>query len=815
MRLNRVFADLTFALRTLRRSPEYAVVATISIGLGIGVATVVFGQVEQLLRLPPVVASNERLVAITADDPNVARSRGVPGDILAVLERQSFSTLDKLAAASPFTAVIRSAGRSRIVSGEIVSGTYFELLNVRPGVGRALVPDDDSERADLNVVISDALWSSLFNKDPAAIGSTVTLGGSRFNVVGVAPSDFGGLIFSRFVARDFWVTRSASRGFLVMSPEWRASKNYAVLGKLRRGATQYQAAAELGGLAPLPRRDGAGLKVSAASLRSLLLPPAVFGIGALALIGVSGLVWIIGLANLSNLLFARAEARSGEFAIRIHAGATQRDIVSAFMVEVLVLAIVGGGLGILAGCLVLRTQGLTEWVMRYETIRYVATPSAVVVAISMCCCVAMGFIAGLSPARQAAEATALRQQLSNTGTGAATSSGSSAFRSRLVSVQLAASVTVCIWTGLLLHSALVPSTLSVFDPNITVAHFNTRFQTEKDGEVPPLIFNLQRAVSSIPEVTKWMIATGLPTEVDGTTERFETESTQVGLLGSGLLCRVIGVTGEIYGTLGIRAVAGETEVFQTTAGLPNRAVISQSVANALWPGKNAIGQQLRWRSFGRRAPWLTVVGVASDVTRASAGQAGARVVYVASPLRSDPSTVLAVRTSVSSDDAQRLLQSKPMEAGSTIDLFEVGSLREQIRLESANVKSVATGIGVVATIAILLASAGVFSSMAITLRGRRREIGIIKALGATPLDVYLHVTRSYLIAVWAGIGVGVLIAMFSTRTLSGIVQLNLQVWDTQVYLLTVAAIAGFAHAVLLMVSWRTMRSEPARSLAER
>src|SRR5262249_29020111 len=353
--------DIRYGVRMMRKAPGFTAVATLALALGIGVNTSILSAVNGFVLRPLPLEKPAELVASYLGrkmDTQVWGNFSYPNYVDLREQNKSFSGLCAWtgASASIGSGESRNAGdseRAEVIWGELVSGNYFDVMGVKPALGRGFLPEEDrTPNAHPVVVLSNSLWQRRFNSDQGVVGKTVYLNGLPFTVVGVMPESFLGSIF--FYRDSFWTPAMMAQKF-GRRAEWQTDRGYELFnlyGRLKPGVTMAQAEADLnlvaGGFAKLYPRDDADAKIQLTTEVDgrYYAATKVIKYGGLLAVGVSGLVLLLACANVANLMLARAATRAREIGIRLAIGAGRGRIVRQLLTESMLLAGLGGALGL-------------------------------------------------------------------------------------------------------------------------------------------------------------------------------------------------------------------------------------------------------------------------------------------------------------------------------------------------------------------------------------------------------------------------------------------------------------------------------------
>jgi predicted permease len=812
--------DVAYALRTIRRAPIVAltIVGTISLGLGlIAAAFTIFA--ATVLRVDAVRDPASLLSVRRAVAPMPAAG----AQVVRKLTRRQFDALrrDSSALADAFASVpdITSRIDGRMMEGQLVTGNFFQLLDVRAARGRTLTPDDDQRPAGRRVVVlSHKAWSRLFANDPDIIGRRVLIRALPYEVVGVAPEDFYGL---NAFPPDYWAPLSLVGQIRPWLAGHEDDTAVDIVARLAPG-TSIAAAREA--LRAWASRDGSGVQIDAQPLDRAVR----FSISTLLVFAplfiAFGLIVLTGCANVANLLLARGVARQREIGIRLSIGASRARIVRQLLTESLVLAVAAAACGLVLSRVVLAVavSALTR-TMPPELIEFlrldVPRQDWRVVAFLVVAAVASTVAFGLLPALYAT-----RLDLVRAVRGEAMAAGRPGrLRGALMLVQVTAATLLLIGAAIFLRSAMHASSL---DPGLRM-HDTVTIEIPNDA----LRSQMTAAVGADPSVKA--IAGSWPTPPPLGRPPSATASTSDGSVAR-VTYRV--VTPSYFDVLGIGILRGRTFADdETRAG--GVAMISEVLARKLWPGGDALGRMLQLNSDsdpdadhraldrltqhhrqqepGLSSPTVVIVGVTRAVAGLRIGEPEADV-YVPSgigTLRMD----LVARVQGDPDDARRAL----LQRLSSIDpnLGQVFTMRSLARLETYPLRVGFWLTMVLGALALALTLSGIFSVLSYLVAQRSKEIGIRIALGATAVGVgRLIVADSMRTVCWgmaigSGLAVGLarLIAVVSAGTRLGPI---VDLFDPLAYVGSVVTVASACALAALSPARRASRVDPIATLRQ-
>ncbi len=774
-----ILQDLRYSVRALRNSPMFTIVALATLGVGIGVNTALFGIVNTVLLRPLPVANPERVLEImtTDDDPPGPQSRTAMS--LPDLRDYNAQTqaLSGIAGHSLFFAALSDGSSSKMVLGEIVTGNYFSVLGARVAVGRPLTPEGDLVRDGHAVmVISHNLWRSRFNSDPAAVGQTLALNGTTYEIVGVAAPEFTGAFAS--VATPLWIptmmaeqVEPAGTNDVSPSPgdtrlERRGHRWLSVKARLRDEISVERATAEM---------EAIGLALAEAhpdvnqGRRPVLLEPgslrihpgldAAFSSVVGFLFGIVGLLLLVTCANVANMLLARATTRGREVAIRAALGADRRRLVRQMITESLLLGLGGGAVGMaigvwLTGLLARTTLPVPvelpiEFAFDWRVFAFAAGVSVVT-----------GLIFGVAPAMRATRAdlvSALR------GTGAV-AAGGSRIQSGLLVAQIAISFVLLVSAAFFVSTARAAHDvdLGVDADRVVVLGFALEMNGYTDEEAVDFFPRALLRFAEMPGVESATYSTGLPlnTNIHYTAVVPEGVEPRPGSRGYSIARSLVGP--DYFRTVGLEQVRGR--LFDERDNRDGRltTIVNEAFVARFWPGEDAVGKTVS-SAAGRE--WV-VVGVVRDHKVSSVAGPSEPYIYYSWAQSPSPFANVLVRTSGPAADRvadvqQQMLAIEPelvfMQAETFVDMARV--LLLPLRLAAALLIAFASVGGLLATI-------GLYGAVAQAVGRRTRELGIRKALGAGRARVIQQVASGSVTIVAVALTLGLAAAYAGARTFS-------------------------------------------------
>jgi putative ABC transport system permease protein len=796
--------DLAYASRRLRQSPGFSLVAVATLALGIGAVSAIFSIANAVLLKPLPFPEPGRLVRVA----QVWKERPVvcsPQNFLDIAG--AARSFESLAAVDGGSTTLTSGGAPERVEGAEVSASFFDVLGVKPELGRGFVAGENEPGRSKLAVLGRALWTRRFGADPTLVGRTIDVDRQPYLVVGVAPAGF-----SYPEGAEIWTPmeydvrfRSKSRGAWYLD----------VVGRLKPGVSVAAAASEVSTIAARLAReypdDDAGLGGTALSLQEALVGrsrPAL-----LLLLGAVGLVLMIACVNVANLLLARVAAREAELAVRSALGAARGRLLRQLVTESLLLAALGGAAGVLLARLSLDSllrlapaglPRLAEVSVDQRVMLFAAGLS-----------LASGLLFGVFPALHSTARPAA-QALREGGRGILTRRGGR-LRSGLIVGQLALAMVLLAGAGLLVRSFL---RLRGVDPGFTVTNALTfrislpdaAYQQEPRREA--FFEELTSRLGALPGVQAVGAVQALPLTGAHFEISFEVKGRPPLPPAQQPSMQVRVATPGYFKTIGIPLVKGRLFDAADGASAPQVALLSAAAVRRFFPREDPIGHwiTLGWgRGEGRSTVGGQVVGVVGDVKEAGLAEADPPEIYVPHAQMPIHSMDVVMRTALSPESlapsAARIVHGLDPE----LPVARTQTLAALVSRSVAQPRFYMLLLAAFAATALSLAALGIFGVMSYVVLQRSREIGIRVALGAHQRDVLRLVLGHALLLAGLGVAAGLVGALALARTLSGLL-FALSPSDPP----TLVAVALLLSAVALLASYlparRAARADPLTAL---
>lgn len=804
--------DFRYGLRMLARSPIFTIVAVSTLTLGIGANTAIFTLINAILLRPLPVADPARLVSISLE-----KEQGAGLSLFSYANYKDFCDRNEVLAglvAHRFAPMNLSRGSSNErVWGYLVSGNYFDVLGVKAALGRTFSPEEDrAPGAHPVAVLSHGCWQQRFGADPGIVSQTIILNGSPFTVIGIAPEGFSGT--ERLFTAEIWVPSMMQSWIDPGSGglEPRESAQWFTAGRLKPGVNIAQAQAALNALAADLGREypqtNEGMIVRLTP-PGLVLPSArtaVLGFAGLLMVTVV-LVLLIACANLAGLLLARAIERRKEIAIRLALGASRWRLVRQLLTESLLLAVMGGGLGLLFAFWIvdlvmafippLEFAITIDWKMDWRVLIFTLLLTLVT-----------GALFGLIPALQATKTdlvSALKDEASMTG------SRRLRLRGGLIVAQVALSFVLLIAAGLMVRSL---QRVEMLGPGFETKHLvvmsvNLSLQGYDEARGQEFYRKLVERAESMPGVQSASITSLLPLSLHYLGVDIYVEG-QAPARGGNIPEAMQSSVGLNYlTTLGIPIIAGRDFTAQDNKDSPPVAIISETFARRFWPNQSAVGK--RFRTRGVEGALIEVIGVAKDSKYFSLSEEPRPFVY--RPLLqsyvggSNNDGTLIVRALTDPGIIIAAVRREVQQMDASLPVFGAKTLTEHMRLALFPLRVGAAGVGSFGLLALVLAAVGIYGVIAYAVSQRTREIAIRMAVGATVRDVLKLILSQGLKMIALGIIFGLAGALALSRLIARLL-FSVSATDPLTFALVALLLTGVALLACYIPARKATKVDP-------
>jgi predicted permease len=792
--------DLHYVGRTLRQSPGYALTVVGIAGLGIGATTAAFSITDHVLLRPLPFPAADRLVTIWETEPHYSRGELSPANYRD-WKNQSKS-FEAFGAYSSLQVNLAGQGDPEALNGEVMTADVLPLIGVRPMLGRWFSVEDDRHGAACTVLLSYSLWQARFGGTGAAIGSKVLLDDEPCTLIGVMPAGFA---FPRRQDEIWMAARFGEERFVDRDDTYLVGA-----AKLRPGVTLAQANSELRVLAAQTERqfpkELKGVSAAAYDLRDQISPKSKTMV--VALLGASFCVLLIACTNLANLLLARALARRKELAVRSAMGAGRERLVRQLLTESLLLALLGGALGMLIA--VTATPLFVKLVPTNLPVAELPSADWRVLSFGAVATILTGLAFGILPALKATGGADLREG-SRSGVGGR----KERLRGILVVAEIAASVVLLVTSGLLIRAMLrIQATDPGFRPD-RVLTLHTPVTGHRYAKTVTRCAFYKRVlddVRALPGVESAAYTSSLPMVWRGGIWTIRVNG-QEPVNPSSQRASVRFISPDFFKTLGIPLHLGRDVAESDELTSPMVAVVSESFAAKYWPGENPVGKRFNGALDDR-----IVIGVVGDIRVRGLEQYSEPQVYL--PYRQVKDGWLAGY--IPQDLAVRTSQSDPTQIASAVrriiasaepdlPVTNLRPLSEIVAGETTSRRAQLIVLGGFAGIAFLLAAIGIHGLLSYTVSQRTQEIGVRMALGATRGNIMRLIVGDALVLAIAGIFVGVAVAYGAglelESLLAGLSPKDVDAFSAGILLALVMTIAGS-----FLPAMRAVRVDPATAL---
>jgi predicted permease len=797
--------DLRFAFRALRKSPAFAVIAILTLALGIGANTAVFSMVNALLLHPYNFRDLDRLVRVWEDrgvDEGFDARRIAPPDADDI--RAGSNVFESFTTYHYAEFNLSTQGNVQPVRACAVSADFFEVLAVAPAFGRVFAASEQQPGADQVAVISHGFWQRQFAADPAVLGKVIRLNARNYTVVGVMPQDFD---FP--VPVELWVPLALPSA----EKADRSKLSLELLARLRPGVSVAQARSVLDGVSHRLQQE---FPLTNANRRATLLPLRqelyMYTLPLFLLLQAAAVfVLLLACSNLANLLFARMFARQKEIAVRTALGAGWWRLARLFITETLLLCGIAGGTAVLASfwiIKILRTSiapSWTMWVPGWNGIQVDRNVLAFTIVVVVLIGILFGFATLLHAGNVEPFATlkdAVRGSLSDR---------KGKLRSALVVAQVTLALILLVCAGLTTDAFVrLADVYRGFQPaNVLRIEFSLSEKSyPSDTQVTGFYQRLLRESSALPGAASVALVSNSPaSNVDNEITVFTVEG-RAALQASEAPSAELQVSSpEYFSALRVPLLAGRLYSGADDLRARRVIVISRSMAQRFWPNADALGQRLKLGAPNSSGPWLTVIGIVEDVRQNWWSPTARPIIY--EPFLQAPrnSMVFLLRGSANPTSYVSSIRNLVRQIDDQVALNSVGTLEKEITDSIAIIRVMGVLMAVFGGVALALASLGVYGVLAESVARRIPEIGIRLALGAEPRQLLRLILTHALKLTGIGLLIGVPISFVLNRAMAtlvfGIVNVNFLVLAAfTVLLLLVALLAAYIPAR------RAMRVDP-------
>ncbi len=806
----RFLFDLRFALRSLRRSPLFTLVAVASLSLGIGANTAIFTLIDQLmLRLLPV-AQPEQLVMIWSTGPHIGSNRGPR--MASYPMYQDFSK--KAQAFSSVFCRFRAAvslsfsGQTERVDAELVSGNYFQTLGVCPAIGRVFSPEEDDRvyKGHPSVVLSHEYWVTRFAANQNVIGQKLLVDNYPMTIVGVSAQGFTGLDPARSPQIRIPIQMKP-----LMTPGWddlgdRRSQWIQVFARMKPGFTVASAKASLQPLfIQILREELTSKEMKDLSAynrdrfleRKILMEPAANGYSEMrrsystaltVLMCMVALVLLIACFNVANLMIARAVSRQKEVAVRLAVGASRWQLLRQLLIESLVLSLAGGAVGLFLSVAIIR--GLLHYLpSSSSTLMLRAEPDLRILAFNGALALLTGVLFGLAPALQSLKVD-LWNVLKDVVGAVSGGGGSVRLRKTLVTAQVAFSFLLLVGSGLFVRTlANLKQTNAGFQAidNLVTFQVDPALSGYSMPRLQAFYRQLLEKVRATPGVKSagYAVVTVLSGDEWDSTMSVEGHKN---LDNEDKQAFMNAVSTDYFKTMGVPLLAGRDFNEHDTGTKMTVAIVNRKFATHFFGGKSPLGRHVGFGDGPKTKLEIEIVGVTEDSLYEGPREGVHRQVFVPFAQTDFPASVgFYVRTSMDSKSMFTVLRRKVQELDSSMPVYDMKTLEHQLDETLSTERLIAVLSAAFGLLATVLAALGLYGIMAFMVARRTKEIGLRMALGAPRGQVVWMVMRETMVLVAAGLAIGIPAALAVSKYVS-----------TQLFGVKATDIASAAAALIIL-----------------
>ena len=813
--MENLIKDIRYGVRMLSKNPGVTLVAIITLALGIGANTAIFSGVSAFLMRPLSVPDAGKLIRPV----EIAEDRGVTDEFSYpdFLEYRNQSTSFKgLAAEDMIQAAIDAENQNDVIWGQVVSANYFDVLEVKPILGRTFLPDEDkTPGANPIVVLSHSFWQRRMAADQNIIGKTVQLNNRAYQVIGVAPEYFAGTKFA--LSLDFWAPISMAEelrrnpGILAE----RGSHWMNVIGRLKPGVSVTQSSAEVSAIAT--RLNQAYPENRPGTTKAMVMSEidgrwaelgGTFKSGGAIAMAIVGLILLIACANVANLMLARAAARRKEIGIRLALGANRARLVRQLLTESVLLSLAGGGLGLLLAFWVTDLMEGFIPILEYNIVKNFFALDSRALVFTLIVSLGTGLIFGLAPAWHSSNpdiVPVLKGDPEQARRGKRRAFG---LRNLLVVAQVALSLVVLVCGGLFIKSFRKAQTMDPgFDNNNgLIVSMSPALVGYDDEQTRNFYRQVLERVSHVPGVEAAAFTRTLPlgdsSNSNGPILK-EGETLARGVAGRNIMTST--VSPGYFKTMQIPIFNGRDFEDRDTAKTQRVVIVNERMAQMLWPGEGAVGKRIFIGAESRDG--LEVVGVVKTGKYRNLAEDPKPFYYYPMGQRRPNTMALVIRPSVDPRSLVGAVRSEVQALDRRVPVFAIKTMAEHKTYalwapDMAASFSVAFGL-----VAILLSAVGLYSVMAYVVSQRTREVGIRMALGANRADVMKLITRQGMRLAAVGVVIGLLLALAVAQVLSSLL-IGISGYDVTTFILVPALLAIVALVACYLPARRATKVDP-------
>ncbi|HEX8090251.1 MAG TPA: ABC transporter permease [Blastocatellia bacterium] len=774
--MDNFFQDLRYGFRTLIKNVGFTIIAVVALALGTGANSAIFSVVNAVLLRPLPYSKPDDLMMVWGNNLKSGNPKlGISAPDFIDYQNQN-NVFEGLASFTYDDFNLSGGDTPEHVQGTMVSSNFFEVLGVSAAVGRAFMAEDGQPGADRVVVISNGLWKRRFGSDRGLIGQTITLNGASFTVIGITPPNFR----SPEKGDEMWVPMSFDGGDRIRIP---SSASFAALtnrmatflkgvARLKPGVTREQAHEAMNAIAERLEQEYPNTNTNI-GITMLPLKEEIVGDMSAALkilFFAVGFVLLIACANVANLLLSRAASRQKEIAIRVALGAGRRRVIKQLLTESLLLAILGGMLGLVLafGAIKLLVAINPANIPRLDEIDIDGRVLGFTLLVSLM----TGVIFGLVPALQATKPD-LNETLKAEGARGSTGGiRKQQVRSLLVISEVALTVLLLIGAGLMIKSfySLQKVRLGFNPENVLTMQVNLpAVKYAEDTQISSFYDQVLQRVQALPGVQAAGAATSIPLMDRVFMRRFTVDGRPPATPNERLMAHFRSVSYDYHRAMGIPLLKGRYFSEQDRDKSAPVIIINDSMARRYWPDEDPVGKHMTIPGDGPIS--REIVGVVADVKHAKLDAESGSEMYV--PYLQKPYTFMGLVVRTGTDPAQmtNAVRNQILAVDNSQAVYDIKTMQQMVGESVSQPRLNMLLLTIFAGIALVLAAVGIYGVMSTTVSQRKQEIGIRLALGAQASDILKMIVRQGMTLALVGLAVGVvvafLLALLFTRFIEG------------------------------------------------
>jgi len=762
--MDSIIRDIRYGVRGLLKHPGFTAIVVITLALGIGASTAIFSVVNSVVLRPLPYRTADRIVAIQELDPDGKRGQSTSANFYDW--RQQNTVFEHLSAIKITTTNLALSDHAERIDLAQTNADFFDIFGITPQYGRLFIPQDEQAGHEPVVVVGNALWQRRFESDPSLVGKSITLDGKNYNVVGIAPPGFQypdktelwlpplRLVPELYPDQD--VTQTRRMGYLF------------VVALLKPGVSLPQAAGEMETITARLRKQYPDTNNRRFNRVVSLHEHLVGDTNKLLwlLLGAVTFVLLIGCANVANLLLASGASRQKEIAIRVSLGASRRRVIRQLFTESAMLALAGGGVGLLIAFwgLAAITKLLPTDFPRLNEIHIDLRVLGFTFAASML----TGILFGLVPALQVSRSD-VQDAIRETGRGASGSRRQSRFRQALIVVEVALSVVLLAGAGLLFRSFMRLQSVDagfVSQQVLTARLTPSGTNYVNDADYVRFYNAVIEKVNAIPGVQDAGIINTLPL-LKGPTSAFRVEGRPVTTPDKWPSVNYRDVSPNYFRAMGIPVLQGRAYTDRDKENAPLVVIVNQQLAREIFPDENPVGKRI---TFGGTNPdgqprWFEIVGVVANVRSLELREEPTAELYFSSQQDLWPAMSLVVRSTVEPASLSASVRQAVNEVDRSVPVADVKTMDHVVSESITQPRFNLFLLGLFSAVAMILSAAGIYGVTAYTVTQRTHELGIRIALGAQVGDVLKMILGQGMAVIGVGLIAGLVAAFALMRLL--------------------------------------------------